>query len=320
MTLGEKLQSLRSERRISLGEVSRSTMIQIKYLEYLESGNYDKLPVDVYVKGFLRGYAEFLGVDENVLIKLYEKEKGIRKNLEKVSEKKPRKKESINTATFSITPKWIAIFLIVITVLGGVYYLYREVGNFANAPKLVILNPEQNSIENVSSIVVDGVTDKDAKVFINNKPVLVSDEGRFNEDLALQFGNNAINIKAVNRFDRVSTQNIMVQSTYKMESDEQQIDEQSLSLVELGQDDITIEVSVDPGPVWISVESDGNLVFSGNLLSGSTQNFTAHEKIVIDSGKADATRVKFNGNDVGVLGDKPEAIKGVVFDKNTKSE
>jgi len=83
LTLGEKLRKLRSDRRMSLNEVSRVTKIQIVYLERLEEGMYDKLPADVYVKGFLRSYAEFLGVDEEILVKLYEKEKGIKKNLEK---------------------------------------------------------------------------------------------------------------------------------------------------------------------------------------------------------------------------------------------
>ena len=61
LTLGEKLKKLRSERRISLGDVSRNTKIQIKYLEFIEEGAYDKLPADVYAKGFLKSYAEFLG-------------------------------------------------------------------------------------------------------------------------------------------------------------------------------------------------------------------------------------------------------------------
>ena len=83
LTLGEKLKKLRSERRISLSEVSKHTRIQVKYLEYLEEGQYEKLPVDVYVRGFLKNYADFLAIDANVLIRLYEKEREIKKNLEK---------------------------------------------------------------------------------------------------------------------------------------------------------------------------------------------------------------------------------------------
>jgi transcriptional regulator with XRE-family HTH domain len=63
LTLGEQLKKLRAEGRVSLHEVSRETKIPVKYLVMIEEGDYKNLPPDVYVKGFLRSYAEFLGVD-----------------------------------------------------------------------------------------------------------------------------------------------------------------------------------------------------------------------------------------------------------------
>ena len=63
LTLGEKLKKIRSERRIGLTDISRFTKIQLKYLEDIEEGRYEKLPSDVYVKGFLKSYAKFLGVN-----------------------------------------------------------------------------------------------------------------------------------------------------------------------------------------------------------------------------------------------------------------
>ncbi|MFA7209580.1 MAG: RodZ domain-containing protein [Parcubacteria group bacterium] len=317
LTLGEKLINLRGERRISLNEVSRSTRIQLKYLEYLEAGDYKKLPADVYVKGFLRGYAEFLGVDENILIRLYEKEKGIKKNLEKVTDTTAEKKENINMSPFLITPKIIAITLGSLFVFGGFFYLYKEIGAFANTPKLVILNPGQNAVEDGNSVVVEGVTDKDAKVFINNQPILVSDEGRFSESLALQSGANSINIKAVNRFDKTNIQNIIIQSNYKAEQIENPVENNQEDIL-LEQNNVSIDVRVDPGPVWISVEADGNLVFSGTMLAGAVQSFVADDKIIVNSGKANATYVRFGGKDIGALGEDAVAIRGVIFTKDTR--
>ncbi|MDP1833758.1 MAG: DUF4115 domain-containing protein [Candidatus Moranbacteria bacterium] len=317
LTLGEKLMNLRGERRISLNEISRSTRIQLKYLEYLEAGDYKKLPADVYVKGFLRGYAEFLGVDENILIRLYEKEKGIKKNLEKVADNMAEKKENINMSPFLITPKIIAITLGALFVFGGLFYLYKEIGAFANTPKLVILNPGQNAVEDGNSVVVEGVTDKDAKVFINNQPILVSDEGRFSESLALQSGANAINIRAVNRFDKTNVQNIIIQSNYKSEQIENPVEDGQKDIL-LEQNNVSIDVRVDPGPVWISVEADGNLVFSGTMLAGAVQSFVADDKIVVNSGKANATYVRFGGKDIGALGTDAVAIRGVTFTRDTK--
>ena len=36
LTLGERMKKIRDERRLSLAEISKSTKIQIKYLEYIE--------------------------------------------------------------------------------------------------------------------------------------------------------------------------------------------------------------------------------------------------------------------------------------------
>lgn len=317
MTLGEKLRSLRNERRISLGEISRHTRIQAKYLEYLEEGAYDKLPVDVYVKGFLRGYAEFFGIDEKSLIRLYEKEKGIKTNLEKKENNKVAKREPIDISPFLITPKIISITAGILLVFGGFFYLYKEIGAFTNMPKLVILNPEQNSVEGNNSVTVEGVTDKDAKLFINNQPVLVSDEGSFSEKLALQSGTNTITVKAVNRFDKAATENIIVQSTYQQEV-RKESEEKNQIEADVAQEKISIELKVDPGPVWVSVEADKNLVFSGTMLAGAVQSFSADNEIIINSGNASATSIKFNGKDIGALGEKPVSVRGVIFNKDTQ--
>lgn len=325
LTLGEKLGKLRSDRRISLSEASRATKIQVKYLEYLEAGAYEKMPADVYVKGFLRNYSEFLGIDEKILVKLYEKERGIKDNLErgKKAEKGslPAGKEKINISPFVITPRVIATTVVLLLIFGGFFYLYREVGSFASAPRLVILSPDKNYSTDGNSVEVSGITDRDAKIFINEQPVLVNDEGKFRENLTVQSGTNTVTIRAVNRFEKVAVETLTIQSTYaeprenpsagdNPEDDQPAQTENSQKL--------EMEIQVDPGPVWVSVETDGNLVFSGTMLSGTTQTFQAENKIVVNSGKGKATFIKFNGKDIGALSDSSGAVRKREFNKDTK--
>lgn len=320
LTLGEKLGKLRSERRISLSEISRATKIQVKYLEYLEEGAYEKLPADVYVKGFLRNYSEFLGIDEKILIKLYEKERGIKNNLEKGKKAKkgnlPVGGEKINISSFVVTPRILAAGAIVILVLGGFFYLYKEIGSFASTPRLVILSPEKNYSTSGNSVEVSGATDRDAKVFINEQPVLINDEGNFRETLTVQNGANTITIRAVNRFEREAIETLTVQSAYaEPQRDLSAADNPENNLPPQAENSqkLQIEIRVDPGPVWVSVEADGNLVFSGTMLGGTTQAFQAENKIVVNSGKGKATFVKFNGRDIGALSDSSGAVRGKVF-------
>ena len=329
MTLGEKLKKLRSDKRISLGEASRFTKIQALYLECLEEGDYDRLPADVYTKGFLRSYADFLGVDDNILIRLYDKEKGIKKNLEKDRKPEEKKIQPINISSFVFTPQKIIAMTVAVVVLVGLFLLYREVDSFASAPSLVILSPDSNSEVSGNSVYVKGSTDKEAALFINGQPILVGEDGKFGENLTLQGGLNNITIKAVNKFKKEVSENIVVRSNYVASNDVSNSgDNQNQKTSSSGASDsqdasqdqgVKIDLRVDPGPVWLSVETDGNLAFSGTMLSGTVQSFSAKEKIVISSGKGNATFMKLNGQDVGALSSDAGAVRGATFTKDTKT-
>jgi cytoskeletal protein RodZ len=328
LTLGEKLRKLRSDKRIALNEVSRVTKIRVEYLQYLEEGRYDELPADVYTRGFLKSYGDFLGVSEQSLYRLFEKEKGIKKNLEK--SKNPKKVDSkiktLNISAFVFTPKKITLFFVAFLVLGALFYLYREAGSLTDMPRLIIFSPETNSQIDGNTVTLEGKTDKDALIFINNQPALVDDEGKFKENISLQSGINVISVKAINRFQKEMIESVTVQARFPEEVPDAlqgtnfEGDFSNQETSENNENQLNLELTVDPGPVWISVEADGNLVFSGTILSGVVQNFEAHDRIVVSSGKADATYIKLNGEDKGALGKESGAIKDVVFAKEDKKQ
>jgi cytoskeletal protein RodZ len=61
--LGELLKQRRSEMNLSLQEAESATSIRINYLSAIEDGQALKLLAPVYVEGFMRQYARFLGLD-----------------------------------------------------------------------------------------------------------------------------------------------------------------------------------------------------------------------------------------------------------------
>lgn len=308
MTLGEKLRKLRGDKRMSLGEISRVTRIQASYLEYLENGEWSKLPADVYVRGFLRSYADFLGVDERILLKSYEKEKGIMKNLEKNNKNKKEKPDPVRISSFVFTPRKILVSVVVILVIFGAWFLYRELNSFTSAPSLVILGPQNNYETDDNFVFIEGLTEKDAAVFVGGQVVFVNDDGKFREKLNLQPGINLIDIKAINKFEKETEKNITVKSNQLLPSEsnknESEINENVL---------LKMDLRVDPGPVWLSVTADDRVVFSGNMLTGAVQSFSAQNKIVISSGQGNATFVTLNGQDLGVLSEEPGAVKDKEF-------
>ena len=68
---GERLKRERELRGVSLDEVSVATRINTKYLEALETEQWDQLPGGVFNRGFIRTIARYLGMNEDGMISEY---------------------------------------------------------------------------------------------------------------------------------------------------------------------------------------------------------------------------------------------------------
>jgi Helix-turn-helix domain/RodZ C-terminal domain len=69
--IGASLREARNRRGLTPADVQKSLRIRERYLTALEEERWDQLPADAYVKGFLRTYAEFLGLDGQLYIDEY---------------------------------------------------------------------------------------------------------------------------------------------------------------------------------------------------------------------------------------------------------
>ncbi|NLW56755.1 MAG: helix-turn-helix domain-containing protein [Firmicutes bacterium] len=71
--IGALLKAAREAKGLSLEEIRMITKIRVQQLKALEEGEFDRLPGEVYVKGFLVNYARAVGLDgEEILKKYYE--------------------------------------------------------------------------------------------------------------------------------------------------------------------------------------------------------------------------------------------------------
>ena len=66
--IGDKLRESRRELEISLEQAAEETRIRIHYLKALEEGDFSRLPSKAHERGFLRSYAEYLGIDADSLL------------------------------------------------------------------------------------------------------------------------------------------------------------------------------------------------------------------------------------------------------------
>jgi hypothetical protein len=61
--IGSSLRDARTRRGLELSQVEHDTRIRPRYLQALEDERFDLLPGEAYAKGFLRTYADFLGLE-----------------------------------------------------------------------------------------------------------------------------------------------------------------------------------------------------------------------------------------------------------------
>src|SRR2546430_2422259 len=70
--LGNSLRDVRVRQGLDHAQVEQATKIRAKYIRALEDEQFGILPAQTYVKGFLRSYADFLGLDGQVYVDEYD--------------------------------------------------------------------------------------------------------------------------------------------------------------------------------------------------------------------------------------------------------
>jgi hypothetical protein len=69
--IGSSLREARERQKLELSRIERDTRIRAKFLQALENEQFDRLPAPAYAKGFLRTYADYLGLDAQRFVDEY---------------------------------------------------------------------------------------------------------------------------------------------------------------------------------------------------------------------------------------------------------
>ena len=124
--LGERFREAREARGISITEASTATRILPRYLQAIEAGDVASLPGDVYARGFIRNYAQLLGLPAEEMIALYRQERGEPTSRIKVAP------VAVPPRTRScLVPSFFVTFFTVLLLLAGVYFVLSSTGMLA---------------------------------------------------------------------------------------------------------------------------------------------------------------------------------------------
>ncbi|MFA6537314.1 MAG: helix-turn-helix domain-containing protein, partial [Patescibacteria group bacterium] len=188
-TLGEKLKKHREDMGLSIEKAAKKISLNPNYLRSLEQNDYGRLPAEIYTGNILKIYAKLLKLNPHLVIDIYKKEKTL---FEKIKRKKEEKKLTWRNkmANFFLNPKTIKYFVFLVVVLSVVFYLSFELRKIFTPPFLEIVSPPDNYLTADSQILLQGQTEKEIQLKINNRLLLSDPQGKFEITLNLQNGLN----------------------------------------------------------------------------------------------------------------------------------
>lgn len=290
-TVGQILTEARLSKNLTLEEVEIATKIRKKTLSDLEKGSWKDLPSSTFVKGLIRNYGKFLGLDDRELLAFYRRE---------VDEKLVGKKISVTvpkTKGLRLTPQVVTVSAVAIFVLAIVSYLFFQYQSFTGSPLLEISEPKDNTKVTSAEVNLIGKTWEDAILKVNGQQVQVSPGGTFSLSLALNPGLNTITVTAANKFGKIST----VKRTVVVDNEVLQREPQISA-------NVNLVIRGGPESANLVVEVDGSKQFDGVLVAGSEISFTGKEKIKLSSANAGSITVVYNSVEE-ILGKSGESIE-----------
>ena len=264
--IGAVLEKARKQRGLTLDEAEYATKIRKRYLDGLEREDFGVLPDAVYARGFLKTYANYLGLDgEDLALQLRDRRRSRRERTFAYGAPKSSDfdKPLINPGelngeerrgiSWSTVLNLLVALLLVAAIVGSLYY----VGLGAQRP--------------------EGSPDARPKATedVADSPQPPAGAPSAAENDAPENGppeNGA--------------------------PDRPEPRPETLSVV----------VSVEGDPSWLSVLADGRLAYEQIAQPGFSRNFQAQREVSIKTGNAGAVGVEVNGQDLGRLGESGEVL------------
>ena len=110
--IGATLREARERRQLTYEQVEAETKIRAKYLRALEEEEFDSLPSGTYVRGFLRAYASYLGLDGRLFVDEYASRFGTRHDDELFRRRRERPMTQRHESSSAVLVALIAVVAI----------------------------------------------------------------------------------------------------------------------------------------------------------------------------------------------------------------
>ena len=286
--IGASLRKARQELGVTLDDVEDETKIRKRYLNALEREDYADLPSEVYARGFLKTYANYLGLDGEALsLELKNRREAAQehRHRELASNRGSGRQSSRSRSSGSYNPlaggasnrrrRTSLVVMIGLALLGA----------FLAAAVFGLYSVGQNSRSIQEAQNRQAAGQDSQKGGQPNKPVGTTSEETSTNTASVPGQGASTTEKA--------TANAAPGAAPPQEK-------------------IRMKVTVAQVPAWLNVQADGNTVYEQVSQPGFSQTFEAGGRISVWTGNAGAVRLEINGQNYGSLG-APGEVKRRIF-------
>lgn len=201
--ISEILKEERITKKLSLEDVEKTLKIRKQFLIAIEEGRLHALPSESYAQGFVKNYADFLGIPPSQSVPLFRREYK-EEELDVVphfTKSQPTKKINF----FSHKSIFIGIACLIVIV-----YVVFQFHSLFFGPQLSVKSPKPQQVVSNNIVEISGTTDPYATIFVNGAQVYVALDGSFEKSLYLFSGKQAVKIVAQDRNGKKTEKDILV--------------------------------------------------------------------------------------------------------------
>ena len=280
---GSYLKHERELRGVPLEEISGATKIHIRFLQALEDNQFDELPGEVFIKGYIRSYANIIGSDVEEMLNIYEESVG--NKTENISESVPP--SNISAKTFL---GFALLGLIILALIFGVRFLISSKNN--QPVKNAELNEKQN-VEPPAPLPIKSLEEK--------TPLVIEDKLLKESDAPLPEQSQAL-ITELDSLKQKSDIENQINSLVPTDNESQLVLEKPLKL--------TIKVKNNS---WFNMTIDDFREEDFIIPAGEEKSYWGNNVFRLTIGNKQGTEIILNGKKLVIPESKENVVKDFII-------
>ena len=267
------LKSKREELSLSIEDICRELKLDKKIIKNIESGNFSNFKSYLFLKGYIKNYADFLGIDINLPESRYKKKY---KNINE-SRKKESKKKYLNKNKYLL----ILLIFVLLSIFISVYKNKDQENIDVNLISESLEIVETKKLQNDDKLnIKNEISENTSKKIIQKNIVssgIVNNSLIQNEKIEIENTDNS-------KIGTIKKDTVILNSDYALENKIEKI----------------LEIKYNEDSWTEIIDSNQDIVFLDLVKKGKILKFSISAPFEILLGNATAVNIKYNNEIVGI--------------------